>query len=162
MLPILDGLAPILNEYVRTLVLGSFPSPASLMTQHYYGHQQNQFWRIMGAVLGESLIDMDYGSKQRCLLLHRVGVWDVFRCCRREGALDSAIQAAKINDFCRLETLAPELRRVCFNGKVAGKSERWFVERGYETHILPSTSPAYTLSIERKIQAWKTVWDCPA
>ena len=97
--PLLEGLDPILDKRVETLILGSFPSPASLTAQHYYAHRQNQFWRVMSAVTEEPLLDMDYVQKQRCLLKHRIGVWDVYRCCQREGALDSAIQAADINDF---------------------------------------------------------------
>lgn len=154
---ILEGLPPILDEGVETLILGSFPSPASLAARHYYAHHQNQFWRVMGEVLGEPLVDMDYAEKQRCLLRHRIGVWDVYRCCRREGALDSAIQAAETNDFPRLRTEAPRLRRICFNGKTSGKFERWFGEQGYETLVLPSTSPAYTLAFERKVAVWQGI-----
>ncbi|WP_153108972.1 DNA-deoxyinosine glycosylase [Propionivibrio limicola] len=154
----LVGLPPILDANVETLILGSFPSPASLAAQHYYAHRQNQFWRVMGAVLDEPLPDLDYAEKQRRLLQHRVGVWDVYRCCRREGALDSAIQSGEPNDFAQLLTRAPHLRRVCFNGKTSGKFERWFMGSGYETHVLPSTSPAYTLALARKVDLWRAAW----
>ena len=157
--PLLEGLDPILDKRVETLILGSFPSPASLAAQHYYAHRQNQFWRVMSAVTGEPLLDMDYVQKQRCLLRHHIGVWDVYRHCKREGALDSAIQAAEVNDFSCLKTLAPCLHRICFNGKTSGKLERWFTEQGYETHILPSTSPAYTLAFERKALVWIKAWE---
>ena len=50
---ILTGLPPILDVEVETLILGSFPSPASLAACHYYAHPQNQFWRIMAALTGE-------------------------------------------------------------------------------------------------------------
>ena len=155
---LLEGLPPILDDRVETLILGSFPSPASLAAQHYYAHRQNQFWRVMEAVVGEPMLALDYAEKQRCLLRHRIGVWDVYRQCRREGALDSAIQAAEPNDFQKLETEAPCLRRICFNGKTSGKFARWFAERGYRIHVLPSTSPAYTLAYERKAAAWQAAW----
>jgi hypothetical protein len=35
---LLHGLPPILDAGVRTLILGSFPSPASLAAQAYYAH----------------------------------------------------------------------------------------------------------------------------
>ena len=154
----LEGLPPILDEGVESLILGSFPSPASLAAQQYYAHRQNHFWRLMGALLGEPLAALDYGEKRQALLRHRVGVWDVYRHCRREGALDSAIQAAEPNDFSLLRLRAPQLQRVCFNGKTSGRFERWFSERGYATFVLPSTSPAYTLTFERKVDAWRKVW----
>jgi len=152
---LLVGLPPILDARVETLILGSFPSPASLAARQYYAHRQNQFWRLLGALLSLPLADLDYAEKQRALLSHRIGIWDVFHRCTRQGALDSAIKAADPNDFTRLETSAPCLRRVCFNGKTSGKFERWFREQGYDTRILPSSSPAFTLSFERKVELWR-------
>ena len=154
----LTGLPPILDVEVETLILGSFPSPASLAACHYYAHPQNQFWRIMAEVLGEPIAGYDYARKQHCLLRHRVGVWDVYRTCRRQGALDSAIQAAEANDLQRLKVDAPRLTRVFFNGKTSGKFERWFSECGYDTRVLPSTSPAYTLAFPRKVEIWQQAW----
>ncbi|MDR0578253.1 MAG: DNA-deoxyinosine glycosylase [Candidatus Accumulibacter sp.] len=155
----LTGLPPILDARIETLILGSFPSPASLAARHYYAHRQNQFWRVMAEVLGEPLAGFDYAEKQRCLLRHGVGVWDVYRACRREGALDSAIEAAERNDFSRLAGEAPRLRRVFFNGQTAGRFAGWFAAQGYETRILPSTSPAYTLAFARKAAAWRAAWE---
>lgn len=152
---LLVGFPPILDAETETLILGSFPSPSSLAAQQYYAHRQNQFWRVMSVLLGEPLCEFDYDEKQRCLLRHRVGLWDVFCACRREGALDSAIQAAVPNDLERLKNEAPKLRCVCFNGKTSGKFERWFGEQGYATFVLPSTSPAYTLAFARKVELWR-------
>lgn len=156
--PQLTGFPPILDAGVRILVLGSFPSPASLGAQQYYAHRQNQFWRVMSELVGEALVAMDYPAKQACLLHHRIGVWDVFRNCRRTGALDSAIQAAQANDFSLLRAVAPELRRVCFNGQTAGRFAAQLARLGYETCTLPSTSPAYTLPFAQKVSAWRAAW----
>ena len=152
---LLHGLPPILDAGIKTLILGSFPSPASLAAEQYYGHRQNQFWRLLGALLGEPLPDLTYADKQRTLLRHRVGVWDVYRQCLRQGALDAAIQAAEVNDFSRLQSEAPALRSICFNGQTAGKFAGWFAQRGYLICVLPSTSPAYTLAFEGKLAAWR-------
>ena len=154
----LVGLPPILDAGVETLILGSFPSPASLAAQQYYAHRQNQFWRLLGALLGEPFTDLDYAEKQRCLLGHRIGVWDVYRRCQREGALDSAIQAAEPNDFSLLKTTVPRLQCICFNGKTSGTFEHWLRDAGYATRVLPSTSPAYTLAFDRKLEMWRAAW----
>jgi TDG/mug DNA glycosylase family protein len=151
----LQGLPPILDAGVTTLILGSFPSPASLTAAHYYAHRQNQFWRLLGALLEEPLREVDYGEKQRRLLRHHIGVWDVYQQCLRQGALDAAIQSPEVNDFSRLRNEAPGLRRVCFNGQTAGRFAGWFQQQGYETRVLPSTSPAYTLAFESKLDRWR-------
>ena len=154
----LTGLPPILDADIDTLVLGSFPSPAA---QHYYAHRQNQFWRVMAEVLGEPLAEFDYAEKQRCLLRHHVGLWDVYRACRREGALDSAIEAAEPNDFSRLKEKSPRLTRIFFNGQTSGRFARRFAGQGYATRVLPSTSPAYTRAFASKVAAWREAWDMP-
>ncbi|MEO8410771.1 MAG: DNA-deoxyinosine glycosylase [Propionivibrio sp.] len=153
---ILTGLPPILDAGVETLILGSFPSPTSLAAQQYYAHRQNQFWRLLGTLLGEPLVNDDYEEKKRRLLARHIGLWDVYHQCRREGALDSAIQTAEANDFSRLAKDTPRLRRVCYNGKTSARFERWFAGQGYATRVVPSTSPAYTMALARKIDLWRT------
>ena len=86
---LLTGLPPILDAGVEVVVLGSFPSPASLAAQQYYAHPQNQFWRLMGELLSEPLAGLPYAGRCAVLLRHRVGVWDVYRHCRREGACET-------------------------------------------------------------------------
>ena len=152
---LLVGLPPIIDSGVETLILGSFPSPASLAAGQYYAHRQNQFWRLVAALTGEPLPDLDYALRCRRVLAHGLGIWDVYRHCRRQGALDGAIREAESNDFGRLNNEAPLLRRVVFNGKTAGLLAPRFSTAGYATSILPSTSPAYTLAFERKLAIWR-------
>jgi hypoxanthine-DNA glycosylase len=151
------GFAPVMDEHVRVLILGSFPSPASLAKKQYYGHPQNHFWKLMGALLGEPLYDMAYASRLRVLLHHGIGLWDVLRQCERAGALDSAIRNTVNNDFKRVTRVARGLKRVCFNGKTAGRFAPVFAELGFETLVLPSSSPAYTLGFDKKLAAWRGV-----
>jgi hypothetical protein len=53
--------------------------------------------------------------------------------------------------------VAKKLRRVCFNGKTAGKREPEFAALGYETLVLPSSSPAYTMRFEEKLKQWRQI-----
>ena len=152
----LRGLPPLIDERARVLVLGSFPSTASLAAQHYYAHPQNQFWRVLAAILEQPLTEIDYAAKQAALQAAGIAVWDVYGACERDGSLDSAIRDAQPNDFRRLKKIAPQLRRVCFNGKTAGRFAAELEGIGFETAVLPSTSPAYTLSFAAKLAAWRT------
>lgn len=155
----LTGLPPLIDERARVLILGSFPSAASLGAQQYYAHPQNHFWRILGAVLDQPLIDMDYVARTAVVQAAGIAIWDVYAACRREGSLDSAIRAAVANDVAALRKQAPHLRRVCFNGKTAGRFAPSLTLLGLETFVLPSTSPAYTLPFAAKLAAWRAALD---
>jgi len=151
------GFPPVIDANIETLILGSFPSVASLGKAQYYAHPQNHFWRLVGAVIGEPLNEMEYETRKRTLLKHRIGLWDIIDACRRDGSLDSNIRDARHNDFKQVTRVAKKLRRVCFNGKTAGKREPEFAALGYETLVLPSSSPAYTMRFEEKLKQWKKI-----
>ncbi len=87
-----------------------------------------------------------------------IGIWDVLAACHREGSLDSAIRHAKPNDFDALREHAPLLKKVCFNGKTAGRFAEVIGAAGYETLVLPSSSPANaTLSFDQKLSLWRSI-----
>ena len=152
----LRGLPPIIDERARVLILGSFPSAASLAARHYYAHRQNQFWRVLAAILELPLPELDYPAKQAALKAAGIAVWDVYGACEREGSLDTAIRAGEANRFETLKRLAPPLARVCFNGHTAAKFAPALAALGYETVVLPSTSPANAgWSFERKLEVWR-------
>lgn len=151
----LRGFPPVIDRRVRTLILGSFPSEASLAKAQYYGHAQNQFWRLVGRVIDAPLHEMPYEARLEALLARRIGLWDVIGTCEREGSLDSAIRNATQNRFRRVTRVATELRRVCFNGKTAATLEPWFSEQGYATFVLPSSSPANTMAFRTKLRSWR-------
>ena len=148
----------VVDERTRLLVLGSLPGEASLARSQYYAHPQNQFWRLMGELLGEPLAGLPYAGRCAVLLRHRVGVWDVYRHCRREGALDAAIEDPELNDFAALRRAAPRLGSVVFNGLEAGRSARRLALLGLHTAVVPSTSPAYTLPFARTLERWRALW----
>ena len=151
------GFPPVVDAGIEALILGSFPSIASLGKAQYYGHPQNQFWRLVGAVISEPLVTMDYQRRLCTLLEHRIGLWDIIDACVREGSLDSNIRDPRHNDFERVTQVARKLRRVCFNGKTAGRMEQLFIERGFETIVLPSSSPANTMRFDEKLKQWRKI-----
>jgi hypoxanthine-DNA glycosylase len=87
-------------------------------------------------------------------------LWDTIAACEREGSLDAAIRQAQANEFGVLLRHSPHLFRVCFNGKTSGKSAQRFGMAGFETLVLPSSSPAYAhMSFDDKLAIWKKVVD---
>jgi hypoxanthine-DNA glycosylase len=149
----------VIDRRVTRLILGSFPSEASLAAGHYYAHPRNQFWRLMGDLFGEPLREHPYPRRLQRLLAHRVGLWDVIDACDREGSLDSAITNVRANPFARLERLAPGLSEVAFNGGTAGRFARVFASAGYGTFLLPSSSPAHAgRTYEQKLALWRAWW----
>jgi hypoxanthine-DNA glycosylase len=153
---VLRGFPPIIDRRTETLILGSFPSEASLAAGQYYAHPRNQFWRLLGALLGEPLADLDYVERAGRVLAHRIGIWDVLDACRRPGSLDADIRDPRPNDFATLRALAPRLKRVLFNGGTAGRFAPQFAAAGFATAVLPSSSPAHAgRSYEQKQALWR-------
>jgi TDG/mug DNA glycosylase family protein len=156
--PMLVGLPPVVDERTRIVILGSFPGEASLAAKQYYAHPRNQFWRLMSAVIGEPLADTDYDGRLARLLAHQIGLWDTVAACKREGSLDAAIRQAQANELSVLERHCPHLVRVCFNGKTSGKSEQRFRTAGFDTLVLPSSSPANAqMSFDDKLTIWQKI-----
>jgi hypoxanthine-DNA glycosylase len=149
----------VIDRRVTRLILGSFPSEASLAAGQYYAHPRNQFWRLLGDLFGESLHGQPYEWRLQRLLDHRVGLWDVLAACDREGSLDSAITNSRANAFTRLKGLTPELASVAFNGGTAGRFARVFADAGYAATVLPSSSPAHAgRTYAQKLALWRAWW----
>jgi hypoxanthine-DNA glycosylase len=154
----LKGFPPVADGNTHTLILGSFPGAASLVAAQYYAHPRNQFWRLVGAVIDEPLTDLPYDERVLRLLEYGIGLWDVLAACEREGSLDVAIRCASPNDFASFRRYAPRLRKLCFNGKTSGRFEPVIRAAGFETLVLPSSSPANAvLSFEQKLRFWRGI-----
>lgn len=154
----LVGLPPVLDANTRLLVLGSFPGVASLRAQQYYGHPQNQFWKILGALWSQDLMAMAYAQRLDAARAHGLGIWDVYAACEREGSLDTAIRAGELNDFEGLRESCPDLQAIAHNGSESFRHAKHTQALGLPVHKLPSTSPANaSWSFERKLAAWAEV-----
>ena len=155
----LNGLAPVVGPRTRLLLLGSFPSVASLAAQQYYAHPRNQFWPILSELWGLDLRALTYEERLQQVRERGLGIWDIYARCRREGSLDSAIEAAELNDFAALRAIAPGLVAVAHNGGESARTMQRLQALGLATHRLPSSSPANaSWSFERKLAAWRAVF----
>ena len=157
----LHGLPPLLDANTRLLVLGSFPGVASLRSQQYYGHPQNQFWKIMATLFSPNaaeVLAMPYDVRAQWLLSQGVGLWDVYAACDRVGSLDANIQNAQANDLQSLLTRCPQLKLIAHNGAESFKHAKLTQVLGVPVYRLPSTSAAHaSLSFEKKLAAWRAV-----
>lgn len=166
--PALTGLDPVVRADTVLLVLGSFPGAASLAARQYYAHPHNHFWRIIEAIWSPTereTVDERYQKRIDWLLAHRVGLWDVYAACSREGSLDASIRNPVLNDFGTLARRCPRLQAVAHNG---GESFRHAPRvraalapslEALAVHRLPSTSPANaSWSFARKLAAWRAVF----
>ncbi|HEY6512542.1 MAG TPA: DNA-deoxyinosine glycosylase [Burkholderiaceae bacterium] len=155
----LCGLAPVVSPDTRLLVLGSFPSAASLAAAQYYAHPRNQFWPILSALWGVDLRALPYASRLAEARRRGLGIWDVYASCRREGSLDSAIEEAMPNDLAGLVATLPRLSAIAHNGGESARTMRW--TRTLVPHVvqLPSSSPANaSWSLARKVDAWRAAF----
>lgn len=158
----LEGFPPIEDEMIRLLVLGSFPSVKSLEDSFYYAHPQNQFWRILSVCWNET-IPASIDDKKKWALSHRLGIWDVFASCEREGSLDQALTRGMVNDLEPFIASHRSLERVLLNGSLAASAFRkasraWTISGSLEIIALPSSSPVPSKNyrrIEDKIPLWK-------
>lgn len=156
--PLLAGLAPVCAPDARLLILGSFPGERSLCEARYYAHPMNQFWPILGALLGEPLAEQSYERRLERLVARRIALWDTFGACRRKGSLDTAIRDPQRNDFDALLASLPALGAVAFNGATSARAEPSFAARGLATFRMPSTSPAYaSIGFAEKLVRWRVL-----
>ena len=150
-----QGFPPVVDENTEILILGSLPSDVSIRKHQYYGHPGNDFWRLLGSIIGEDLQSMNYQSRLETLKRNKVGLWDVFKAGKREGSEDTKIKDEEINQFSMLKDMTPNLKLVIFNGKKSGEYEPILRAMGYETKVLPSSSGAN----RRSLQSRKSEWD---
>jgi hypoxanthine-DNA glycosylase len=157
----LQGLKPVAAPHARLLVLGSFPSVASLQAQQYYAHPRNHFWAVLGALWQRPLTwkEMDYRQRIAIAQERGLAIWDVYASCRREGSLDSAIEDARPNDLPSLVKRLPQLQLIAHNGGESARCMRITRALGVAVCQLPSTSPANaSWSFERKLAAWRAAF----
>lgn len=153
---------PILNNETRALLLGTMPSADSLAKQQYYGHRQNQFWKLLFSVYEEPYSE-NYDHRVQFLLKQGLGLWDVLSRCHREGSLDSAIRKPMPNDILGLLQQYPNIQTLVFTSKNAEKYFLTFFKKedalkGVRCLTLPSPSGANArMSLDTKLEYWKKI-----
>lgn len=160
--PLENPLDLVADAQCRVLVLGSLPGVRSLGEQRYYAHPRNQFWALMGAVIGRDLVALDYEARLAALKAQGVGLWDVVASAERKGSLDAALRSVRPRDLAAVVATLPALRAVAFNGASAWRlGERQLAQSGALALVpLPSSSAAHAVGLAAKLPAWRqlSVW----
>ncbi|MFV5699058.1 DNA-deoxyinosine glycosylase [Flavobacterium sp. ZT3R17] len=157
----INSFPPFVNSQTEILILGTMPGIASLEKQEYYAHKRNHFWKIMYTQLGNLPVSEIFEEKIQLLQKNKIGLWDVLENCERKGSLDIHIKNQKENDFESLFKEFPAITKIIFNGK---ESHKYFLKKfgqmkGITYYVMPSTSPANTMSFENKLKIWSTCFD---
>ena len=63
-----QGFQAVVDENTEILILGSLPGDVSIRKHQYYGHPGNDFWRLLGSIIGEDLQGMDYKNRLETLM----------------------------------------------------------------------------------------------
>jgi hypoxanthine-DNA glycosylase len=150
-----------INSNTEILILGTMPGSVSLAKQEYYVNPRNHFWKIMYTLFEGLPIAEVFEEKVQFLLSNKIGLWDVLENCERKGSLDIHIKNQKENDFETLFKEFPSIIKIIFNGK---QSHAFFYKRfgqikGITYYVMPSTSPANTMTFENKLKVWSTCFE---
>lgn len=152
---IIHPFPPLYDEHSEILILGSLPSVKSREQMFFYGHPQNRFWKVLSAVLGETL-PTTVEEKKQMLLRNHIALWDTIYSCDIIGSSDSSIRNVVPTDLNRILTESAVSRIYC-NGKTSAKYFEKYQQKilGMEAQVLPSTSPANAAySVEKLISMW--------
>lgn len=152
-----SAFAPVVAPSTRVLVLGSLPGEASLAAGRYYAHPRNQFWTLVGGVIGRDLAPLEYPERLSALAEAGIGLWDTIASAHRRGSLDAAIRGVEAAPLCELVAALPALRAVAFNGATSARIGRRLLPADAEPVLvdLPSSSPANAaMTLLQKQERW--------
>ena len=139
--PSLQGLPPIRPDGpIRALVLGSFPSVASLASGQYYGNPQNRFWRVLAHCRVIADHAAPYAERVAAVRGHGLAIWDLYARVRRQGSGDDRIRDAEPNAVGTLLAGRGPFP-ILLNGRRAREWRQHFGALQAEVVELPSTSP---------------------
>ena len=98
----------------------------------------------------------NYSEKVKFLERKHVAVWDVIDSCERKGSLDTEIKNENHHNILQLLEEFPSVKAIFCNGLKSFKTLGKILPQDFQIPIfvLPSTSPAYTIKYEKKLEDW--------
>ena len=176
-------LRPFLPEGARVLFLGSFPPQRKRWCMDfYYPNFINDHWRIEGQVFfGDK--NHFVNQKDKCFKLDEIvkfceekglAFFDTSTAVRRlrDNASDKFLEVVEATDINALLRQLPQLRAIVTTGEkateticaslgipVIPKVNTSVIWKGLSLWRLPSSSRAYPLSFEKKVEAYRYMFD---
>lgn len=164
---------PIYDSDCKFLILGSIPSVKSLENNFYYMYPRNQFWKMLDAVFYDGnpmfykLVEEYRNNKcnnnrekiKQLLLKNHIALFDVINHCDGKGSLDVNIDKNSIyTNEKEIENILKITDKVYLNGEKAySLFIKMFPELKGSVIKLPSTSPANTMSFDKKLKEWNKI-----
>lgn len=154
--------SPIYDKDSKILILGSLPSVKSRENGFYYGHPNNRFWKVLGAIYENDrnkVYNYSIKEKIKFLIQNHIALWDVIQECDIIGSSDSSIRNVIPADIAGL-LLNTGIQTIYTNGKTADRLYRKYCIHltQKKSIVLPSTSPANAVySLERLITEWNII-----
>jgi hypoxanthine-DNA glycosylase len=147
-----------IDSRTEILILGTMPGAVSLAKQEYYANPRNHFWKIICTLFEALPIPENFEEKIKILQSNKIGLWDVLENCERKGSLDIHIKNQTENDFESLLKEYPAISKIVFNGKQSHAffSKKFGQIEGITYYVMPSTSPANTMTFENKLKIWSS------
>ncbi len=178
-------LEPFLPENARLLMLGSFPPPQKRWCmQFYYPNFINDMWRILGKIFyddREFFVRKKEKSFDKEKIIHflnevGIGIFDTAKEVKRlkGNASDAFLEVVKPTDVKGMLANLPHCKAVVTTGTLAtktlcemlsakepvvgGKSPFWLGSRELFLYRTPSSSRAYPLAFEKKVEVYRKMF----
>ena len=178
-------LEPFLPQNARLLILGTFPPKKEKWSMDFfYPNRINDFWRIMGIVFHSDKDHFWESERKRfnlseikaLLTAQHIAMWDTAAAVvrLRDNASDKFLHIVEAIDLNRFFTLRPTIEHVIATGEKAASvvAEITGIElpkigvpvecevggHHFTLHRMPSSSRAYPLSLEKKAEAYATMF----
>jgi hypoxanthine-DNA glycosylase len=150
-----------IDSNTEILILGTMPGALSLAKQEYYANPRNHFWKIIYTLFATLPVPENFEEKVKLLRSNKIGIWDVLENCERKGSLDIHIKNHIENDFEAVLKKFPSITKIIFNGKQSHAffSKKFGQIKGITYYVMPSTSPANTMTFENKLKIWSSCFD---
>lgn len=153
-----EGLAPLVGEDPRVLVLGTLPGDESIKRQVYYSNPGNQFWKILDGIASRKKGQ----SNEEFAKEIGIALWDCCHSAVRKGSSDDGFEKSTEvpNDLEQFLKKYPSIEVVVLNGtgKTTDCYNRFFNNIDAPRVLsLISTSSARGVKLEDKIRDWSII-----